>query len=218
MKSIRNKTRLAGVLYLCLLGGGSYAEDRAFTSLQRLSQSSELADYARSNKNAAALIVAAQMRRELAMEQRTSIEKGAPKAIIPASDLARLPNVDNLLAEARAMGQGDTLINRLADNVEATSEKGRERGPLYEIMKLLGGKTERLPGMSFNLEKRAEIYVEGTENLSLVVLDSGGRSICRDDRNWSVAYCWWPQGNGAAVTIEVTNKSSGTNTIRLVTN
>ncbi len=214
---MKNRTPLIGVAFLFIFAGNCYADDTP-TSLQQLNQSSELADYGRKNNNAAALVIAAQMRRELAIEQRKNTLLGHAPQPIPMADSAKLPSVDSLLSEARAMAHGDTTINILADNVASTSEKGRERGPLYEIINVSGGKTEQLKEMAFNLDKRVEIYVEGTENLSLLVQDNNGHSICRDDRNKNIAYCWWPQASASSVTIEVSNKSKNMNTIRLVTN
>ena len=174
--------------------------------LQLLVQARQLATYARTTRKPLALIVAAEMIRDAGLEPR-----GTSKIDDPNSTKA-------LVDEARGMARRDRLIARLADNVLATNEKGRETGPLYEITKVEPGATERRANMPFKPGKRAEVYVEGSGKLAITVYDAKGQPLCKDDHADSVAYCWWQQANQGDVTVEVMNPGKAPNTIRIVTN
>lgn len=169
----------------------------------------------RAARDPLALIVAARLRRDLAMTRR---DDAAPRGAPSAADLARLDAPQTLVAEAKRLARGRSAIVALADEILATGEKGRERGPLYDIGKLAAGGREAYDNMRFVAGRRAEVYVEGVLKLALVVRDADGRTICADDAGGPVAYCWWTQARDGAVRIELLNRAGVDNAYRMVTN
>lgn len=176
-----------------------------------LDRARAFADYGRKARDPLALIVAARIRRDLGLQpmrpQRDEAARGDGLDAAPS-----------LIAEARRLAPRDRRIAALADDFLASNEKGRERGPLYDMGKLSAGAQETYSEMRFAAGKRAEVYVEAAGRIALVVRDAGGAQICADDAGGPVAYCWWAQERDAPVRIEIVNRGGAPNAYRMVTN
>ena len=193
---------------LAMAGGPATAQEDGPSLRARFDRARAAADYGRAARDPLALIVAARMRRDIGMTRRTPNAAEAPGLDDPRS----------LVEEAKRMARGRRAVLALADETLATGEKGRERGPLYEIGRIANAGSEAYDAMTFAGGKRAEVYVEGARKLALVVRDSAGRTICADDASGPVAYCWWKQEASGAVRIEILNRAPAENSFRLVTN
>ena len=180
--------------------------------VSRIALSGKLTAYGRSFRDPLALIVAARVLHEAGLTPRKR-----PAAGTGADDRA-FPSPQMLLAEARSMARGRRDVARLADNALASTEKGRLNGPLYEIAKLGGGARVSMGEIRFTQGERAEIYVEGTRKVTIAVIDAEGKTICQNERDGEVAYCWWPQAPQGALRVEILNRSDEPSICRLVTN
>jgi hypothetical protein len=194
-------------LFAASCGSAAAQEDGAPLRAQ-LDRARAAADYGRAARDPLALIVAARMRRDIGLTRRATTVLEPPELDTPAS----------LIAEARRLARGRRDVLRLADETLATGEKGRERGPLYEIGRIANAGSETFDAMTFAGGKRAEVYVEGARRLALVVRDAAGQTICADDAAGPVAYCWWKQDAAGAVRIEILNRAPADNAFRMVTN
>ena len=193
---------------LAMAGGPATAQEDGPSLRARFDRARAAADYGRAARDPLALIVAARMRRDIGMTRRTPNAAEAPGLDDPRS----------LVEEAKRMARGRRAVLALADETLATGEKGRERGPLYEIGRIANAGSETFDAMTFAGGKRAEVYVEGARRLALVVRDAAGRTICADDAAGPVAYCWWKQDAAGAVRIEILNRAPADNAFRMVTN
>ncbi len=198
------KAALTIVGLAALAGAPARADDlRGALDLARA-----VAQQGRAARDPLALIVAARIRRDLAMAPRGASRGDEPGLDTPAS----------LLAEARRMARGDRRVASLADDAAATGEKGRERGPLYDIGRLAAGGRETYTAISFAAGRRAEVYVEASRRVAVTVRDDAGAPICADDAGGPVAYCWWTPERATTVSVEVVNPTREPNAFRLVTN
>lgn len=191
-----------------LTGEPTRAQEPAGDLRATLDLARALAGRGRAARDPLALIVAARLRRDLAMAPRGPARGEESGLDTPAS----------LLAEARKMARGDARLVSLADDVAATGEKGRERGPLYDAGRLAAGARETYSTISFAAGRRAEIYVEAARRVAVTVRDGAGAPICADDSGGPVAYCWWTPERATTVSVEVVNPTRESNAYRLVTN
>lgn len=187
--------------------------DEASPAIRLIHQAREVAAYGRMARNPFALIVAAQM------VQDSGLGRGNRRPLSPGmADQPAFAATRDLLAEAKALGRGRRAVREAADDVLARADKGRDKGPLYEIATIAGSGSDVFPGMRFEAGQRAEVYVESSRRVAVTVIDSSGRSLCRDDRNRDVAYCWWNPAGADAVRVEIVNRSDEPAVYRLITN
>ena len=192
--------------FACLFLIALAAPARAQSLHERLDLARALAAEGRAARDPLALIVAARIRRDLGLSPR-----GAAMA-----DPAGLDGPASLIAEARRLAGRDRRALALAEDVLATGEKGRARGPLYEIGKLGAGARETHGEMRFAAGRRAEIYVEATRAVTLAVR-AEGRTLCAP-QSGAVAYCWWTPQAETSVAVEIVNPTREPLAYRLVTN
>lgn len=197
---------LAGLLLLAL-ATPARGEDVADSLHARLDLARALAAEGRAARDPLALIVAARIRRDLAMSPR-----GAA-----AADPAGLDGPASLLAEARRLAGRDRRVSALADDVVASGEKGRARGPLYEIGKLAALARETHGELRFAGGRRAEVYIEATRPVTLAVRGGDGGPLCAPPVG-PVAYCWWTPAAETSVAVEIVNTTREPLAYRLVTN
>jgi hypothetical protein len=224
-----------------LAGGPARAQEPPRDLRSTLDLARALAGQGRAASDPLALIVAARLRRDLAMAPRgaahdlatappgaahglATAPRGAAHGLATAppgaahGDETGLDTPASLLAEARKMARGDARVVSLADDVAATGEKGRERGPLYDSGRLAAGARETYATISFAGGRRAEIYVEAARRVAVTVRDGAGAPICAEDSGGPVAYCWWTPERATTVSVEVVNPTRESNAYRLVTN
>ena len=196
--------RAALCLLLFILGAAPAPaqELRASLDLARA-----LAAKGRADRDPLALIVAARLRRDASTSRRSE-----------DPDARGLDTPRSLLAEARRLARGERRIASLADDVIATGEKGRARGPLHEIGRLAGGGRETHAPIWFAGGRRAEIYVEATRAVAVAVRAGDGTTLCAESNGGPVAYCWWTPTADDSVAVEIVNQGREPATYRLVTN
>ena len=194
-----------------VLGEAAVAAPDAAALRADLDRARSFAEYGRKAREPLALIVAARIRRDLGLQPMRPERRDAEKD-------DGLDTTQSLIAEARRLAPRDRHIAAMADNFLATNEKGRERGPLYDMGKLGAGARETYAEVRFAGGRRAEVYVEAAGRGALVVRDAGGAQICNDDAGGPVAYCWWAQERDAPVRIEIVNRGATPNAYRMVTN
>jgi hypothetical protein len=199
--------RAAPVLAVALALRPAMAQEARVDLRRTLDLARALAAEGRAARDPLALLVAARLRRDLAM---------APMRA--GGEAEGLDTPAALADAARGFAATDDRIASLADDILASNEKGRERGPLYDIGRLPAGGREVYAAIRFSGGARAEIYVEAQRRVAVTVRDASGAPVCADDAGGPVAYCWWRQESEAALTVEIVNRSAEPMSYRLVTN
>lgn len=170
--------------------GENFAKDASPTEggiVQQLLLADELAAYGRTNKDALALVVAAQIKKQIPVKEvdrKPEGDSGSGAAKAPDND-----SVDALLKEAKDVSKGDKTIVALADDVKASATKGRTSGASVSVGQITG-RTDHVMRWNFNGGRFAEAALVGlTSNLfALEIRDENGNLICR---NIAPAYCSW---------------------------
>ena len=186
------------------------------TAFKTLALSGQLIAYGRSNHDALALLLAADMRKGL------SLKNVSRKAAEDESDNSNTSNdeIEAILAEATKIAGDKESYLELIEDVRASASKGKSDGPAYNIktIKAMGKNSYR--NIEFSGGQYAEIYVEGSgrANLDLFVYDAKGRLVCSDTDPSDINYCGWtPLANGA-YRVTIVNKSNRPNRYSLMTN
>lgn len=127
---------------------------------------------------------------------------------------------EDMLARAESLAAGDEALLALIEDARAETTKGVVTGPVYNIGKLGGGKTDTYPRIDFKGGEYAEVYVEAKSSvdLNLTIKDAQGRLVCADSDVSHIAYCGWrPAENGGYVLL-VENKGGAATSYALMTN
>ena len=185
-------------------------------AFKALALSGQLIAYGRNNHDALALILAASMRKGLALKfvQRKAAEDEAENAN------ASVDAVEVILAEATKFADGNESYLELIEDVRAMASKGKSDGPAYNIRTIKARGKNNYRNIEFSGGQYAEIYVEGSgrANLDLFIYDAKGRLICTDTDPSDINYCGWtPPANGTYL-VTIVNKSNRTNRYSLMTN
>ena len=178
--------------------------------------SGQLIAYGRNNHDALALILAAGMRKKLALNyvQRQATEDESNSTNI-SSDA-----IEVILAEATKTANGNEGYLDLIEDVRANTLKGKSDGPAYNIRTIKARGKNNYRNIEFSGGQYAEIYVEGSgrANLDLFIYDAKGRLVCSDTDPSDINYCGWtPPANGAYL-VTIINKSNRSNRYSLMTN
>jgi len=189
--------------------------DSGSPAFKTLALSGQLIIYGRNHHDALALILAADMRKKLALKfvQRQATEDGAESA--NASDA-----IEAILAEAAKFADGNESYLELIEDVRASASKGKSDGPAYNIRTIKARGKNSYRNIEFSGGQYAEIYVEGSgrANLDLFIYDAKGRLICSDTDPSDINYCGWtPPANGSYL-VTIINKSNRSNRYSLMTN
>ncbi len=180
--------------------------------LRQAALSAEL--YAKGVESGDALLIlaAAQLRKSVDMQPVEPAPEGA-EPFAPLGWEAMVASAVDLVPE------GDPLRD-LAEDVTAQSWKGVISGPVYRIGELAAGEETRLPDLSFRGGEYAEVYAEGEPglDLSITILDAGGREVCADTDPTHVAYCGWTPATDGHFTLVIANSGSRTSGFALMTN
>ncbi len=119
----------------------------------------------------------------------------------------------DMLAAAEPLTQGDPMLSGLAEDIAAEGTKGVASGPVYSVVNIGAGASDKYPRLTFTGGQYAEIYVEGASgtDLNLLVHDAKGRLVCSDTDISAIAYCGWrPAANGSfAITVRNDGKRGG---------
>lgn len=180
--------------------------------VQLLDLSQRVAAYGRANKDALSLVVAAQIYKSAGVKLvERKAENAGPESGAGDDGL----NVASLLKEAREVSGNDETIVAIATDIETAATKGRVGGVLSSMGKVVA-KGEQVHAMSFQGERRAEIYLSGGgQNLMLEVYDQGGHKMCLDVRENLCDFTPFWTGN---FTVKVVNAGGGPVNYRLSTN
>ncbi len=207
---------------LMVPGTAAPAQDQAMalkrppeSQLRLLQLSHDLAQYGRANKDAVALITAAQMQRAVAQKDviRSGDELMAEK---PTGGDA----VQNLAQEAIALAQQDPFIVALAQDLLASKAKGHVKGVAVSRGVVPAGKTDVFKGQKFESGKYAEAYVEaqGAGEIRLAIYDAQGNLVCKDSNPADTSYCgWWPKDT-QDFTLSLENRSETAVAYKVSTN
>lgn len=186
----------------------------ADSPVQLLDLSERLATYGRANKDALSLVVAAQIFKAAGVKvvERKAVEASTEVVATPDDGLS----VAGLLREARAVSGNDETIVAIATDIEAAATKGRVGGVLSSSGQV-NGRGVQVHAMSFQGERRAEIYLSGAGqgNLMLEVYDQGGHKMCLDVRENLCDFTPFWTGD---FTVKVVNGGAGPARYRLSTN
>lgn len=127
---------------------------------------------------------------------------------------------EEMLATAEALGEGDTMLAGLIDDIRAEGNKGVASGPVYNIGSLTNGRGDTYPPIEFRGGEYAEVYVEAkaATNLILTVWDEKGRLVCSDTDISHIAYCGWTPAEPGTFTLKVENKGPASAAYALMTN
>lgn len=182
--------------------------------VQLLDLSERLAAYGRANKDALSLVVAAQIFKAAGVKVvERKAENSGPDAAAPGDEA---PSVAGLLREAREVSGNDETIVAIATDIEASATKGRVGGVLSSPGQV-SPKGEQVHTMSFQGERRAEIYISGggTGSLLLEVYDQGGHKMCLDPRENLCDFTPFWTGD---FKVKVLNSGAGAARYRISTN
>ncbi len=160
------------------------------------------------------MLAAARLRKSIAPEP---VERAADGGE-PGSDA---PLGWATMADAAAeLAEGDDALLGLIDDLRAEATKGVASGPVYNIGKLSGGKTDNYRNIDFKGGEYAEVYIEAQSSvdLNLSVTDAQGRLVCADTDVSHIAYCGWRPDAAGAFTLTVQNKGGSGTGYALMTN
>lgn len=190
-------------------------------AVRLLDTSARLLDYGRKNKEPIALILAAQMRQRVALnevDRKPQSEGGTPDEG-PKTASAEI-TVDTILDEARRMAKGDKVIAQMADDVKASASKGRVGGPGVHRADVAAGATNWYRNINFQGGRYAEVAAvgDGDTDLDLYVYDGNGNLICSDTDLSDRTYCGWTPRWTGEFTVKVVNRGRVFNRYTFVTN
>ena len=122
------------------------------------------------------VIAAAKMRRALNLEPTDRLAEGGE------AGSEGLLGFDAMMATARDFAAGDEMLLGLIEDTEAEATKGVTIGPVYNIARIAGGRTDTYKAVPFDGGAYAEIYVEakGNADLNLRIIDAQNRLECSD--------------------------------------
>lgn len=160
------------------------------------------------------VIAAAKMRRGLSLEPTDRVAEGGE-----AGDEGLL-DFGTMMSTARDFAAGDGMLIGLIEDVEAEASKGVTIGPVYNIARISGGRTDTYKAVPFDGGAYAEIYVEAKSNadLNLRIYDAQNRLVCSDTDASAIAYCGWKPRKSGNFTIAVENASGSSVQYSLITN
>ena len=191
----------------------------ASTTFRTLSLSKKLIAYGRSNHDALALILAADMRQKLALKpvQRTLLDQDGNAAKTERNDRSL---VSEILKYAEKFAAGNEALLELIKDVKFNTSKGKRDGPAYTIATVKPGGATQYKDFQFDINKYAEIYVEGSgeTNLDLYVYDANGKLICSDTDKSDINYCGWTPDSSGLYKITIRNRGKLPSQYFLITN
>ena len=153
------------------------------------------------------ILAAAKLRKSIALKRTGRAPAGGATASgAPLS-------WQDMLAAAAPLSQGDPMLVGLAEDIAAEGTKGVASGPVYSVVTIGAGASDKYPHLTFSGGQYAEIYVEGASgtDLNLLVHDARGRLVCSDTDISAIAYCGWhPATDGSfAITVKNDGKRGG---------
>lgn len=185
--------------------------------VQLIGLSIEVAEFGRAERDPLAMIVAAQLRKGLALRPVDRKPDGEAAAPTAGDDPY---SVETLLADALAFGRNAPTIRAMADEVRASASKGRSDGVAVNVSTARAGGTDWYRRQRFDAGKYAEAAVEllGGGAVDFFVYDSNGNVVCRDVRQPARGYCGWTPKPGETFDIKVENRNPAPVRYRLSTN
>lgn len=185
--------------------------EEAGRDLASLALSGRVAEWGRANKDPLALIVAASIRRQIALKTVERVPEGGPST---EPTEGRETTVASLLADAVAAAPKDPTIAALAADVAASRTKGRVDGKAESVATVKGAGVDWYRKLSFEGTRYAEAVVElfGDGRVGISVYDEQGNLVCKDPNPSTVTYCGWhPSATGR---FDVKVENLGTRPVR----
>ena len=218
----RSRRLVSSTFLVCFFAsvGATVAADRAKAPLGDLALSARLTEWGRDDRNPLALIVAAQIRRDVAATPVERTPQASGEAAGEAASGATETTTDGLLTEAIALSKNDPAIVALADDLRAAATKGLVQGAGASRATLRPTGTDWYRGLRFEGSRYAEALVElsAAGDVLVSVFDQAGNLVCRDPNPSKVAYCGWVPAQTALVDVKVENRSTRAVPYRMYTN
>jgi len=218
----RPRRLVSSTFLVCFLGsiGATVAADRPKAPLGDLALSARLADWGRDDRNPLALIVAAQIRRDVAATPVERTPEASGETVAAPASGATETTAQSLLAEAIALSKNDPTIVALADDLRASATKGLVQGAGESRATLRPTGTDWYRGLRFEGSRYAEALVElsAAGDVLVSVWDQAGNLVCRDTNPSKVAYCGWVPSQTAQFDVKVENRSTRAVPYRMYTN
>jgi hypothetical protein len=195
-------------------------ESNARTQAVQLAQvAQELAVYGEKNKDALALITAAQMKQRLGIRDAQADAKDAPKAD-PKAPAARDDSVAGLLARAKQYAGGRKDLVALADEVQKTGTRGDAQGPGCYRSTAVNSRSALTYTVTMRGGEPATVALtgDGDTDLDLVVRDAYGNVICAAEGPSDRERCTWFTSRTEPFRIEVRNLGNVWNQHQICTN
>jgi len=192
--------------------GGTAAAEAA--PLKRLSTAHEMFRIGLADQDPLLILAAARLRKGIAA---TPVERAPEGGAAVAGTPLDWPD---MLAAAGPMIAGNPLLEGLAEDIAAERAKGVTSGPVYSIVEIGAGGSDRYPGLPFSGGHYAEVYVEGPSgtDMNILVHDAQGRLVCSDTDISAIAYCGWKPATGGSFTITVENSGPRAGRYSMMTN
>ena len=165
-----------------------------------------VADFARRNKDARAMIVAARMLKEVPMQD--------DRQGTPADADAAAFSPQGLFAEATKLARGDVNLLKQVEIAESNSKRGVFSSPFGK------GLVRSVQNVSPRSTYRFDLNAVGGQplrigaigdigtSMSMRLVDGGGRVVCADDRNDYAPVCATTPRAAGAYRVELLNRSA----------
>ncbi len=230
-----NFTKAAITSLILSAGTMAWAEDKSGTNaaqgaeggqgpVAQLAMAQNLYQYGMAQKNALAVLTAAQITMSIDV---TDVERDVENKptegageVADGGEGAEAPvDAAVMLASARSLAADDETIIGLIEDAEAEGARGRIGGPSRTLSRLHAGRTDvfRVPFYGNSLAELA-IIGDGDADLDLLVTDENGNVICQDVSYSDQLYCsWTPRWDGNFL-VGVVNQGRVRNSYYILTN
>lgn len=196
-----------------------YELDRASTAVQALVLSRTLATYGRRNHDALALILAADMRKKVALKHAQRAQENRNDKELKSGQI-RPSDVSSILVDAEKFAAGNETYLELIKDIRFSTSKGKSDGPAFTIATIKTGGVNHHNDYQFEGKKYAEIYVEGSDeaNLDIFVHDEKGKLMCSDTDMSNINYCGWTPDFSGLFKITIVNRGNIASQYFLISN
>lgn len=226
-----NKKMALALVAASMIAAPSIAQDKKGTNLgdkdvpatdsskavDTLALGYRLADYARTNKDARAMIVAAKMVDSITVKEGT--DKGKIEGTGKGTGTAKAATAADLFAEAKSLANGDADILAAVEAAQAETSKGVVGGAIRTVQYVPGQTTWTVRFTA----RGGEPLVVGARRdsatpVDLKVFDENGNLVCQDMSHNVTLYCRVNPIWTGAFSVQAINHGAGGTGMALLTN
>ncbi len=190
--------------------------------VEQAALAASLVSYGRQERSPAALMLAAQMYRDVggveAARAKTSEGAAAPAAGGTKQDRAA-PTPAALFTEAKTLAGADRALVAQIDRIAMQQSKGAVAGPQRHRDRVLARDTDTY-SIAFRGGEPARVAAlgDGDTDLDLFVYDQNGNLVCSDDDSTDQTVCGWTPAWSGNFRVRIRNLGGVYNAYTLMTN